>query len=134
MLNCIVGPILSERKPLVCSGFISRSPARVNVHRSRAREERLDACHRALRRGWTEELLGDERARPGAESGARPRARTDVKEVADGRAMPGLCGERAPEEVLVECERATVGIAALEVAVGSLKIGGRERDALEDRA
>src|SRR5919198_442349 len=98
MLNCIVGPFLSERKPLVCSGFISRSRARVNGPPSTAAQERRHAGGRALRSRWPKKLLRDERARAGAESGARPGAGADVEEVPDRRAVARLRGERTPEE------------------------------------
>src|SRR6266705_2528534 len=134
MLNCIVAQILSERKPLVCRGFISRSPPRVNVLRSRAREECLDPCHRTPRDGRTEQLLRNDRSRTGTESRAGPRARADVKEVADWRVVTRLRREGTPEEVLVERKRAAVGIAPLEVTVGGLQIRRTERDSPEDRA
>src|ERR671935_1992394 len=134
MLNCIVGPILSGRKPPVCRGFISCSGANVNVPRSRSREQVLDTCRRSPGGGRTEELFGDERSRAGAQPRPGPCARTDVEEVADRGAVARLCGKRPPEEVLVDRERSAVRVAALEVAIGGLEVGRREDDAFEDRA
>src|SRR5437660_854001 len=46
--------------------------------------------------------------------------------------MPGTFRERAPEEVLVERQRAAVRIPADEVDVQALQIVRPERDALDD--
>src|SRR5436309_8829261 len=80
-----------------------------------------------------EELTRDERAGPCSQPGSLPRARPDVEEPAHRRAVPGLSRERPPEKVLVECKRARVGIAVLEVDVRRLQVCGREHDALADR-
>ena len=50
-----------------------------------------------------------------------------------GVACPGLLPERPPEEVLVERERAAVGIAVPEVDVRPLQVVRAERDPLQDR-
>src|SRR5918992_1479685 len=70
-----------------------------------------------LRERRPQKFLCDERSRARPEPGTGPGARSDVEEPPDGRAVAGLLREGAPEEVLVERERARVGIAALEVDV-----------------
>src|SRR5690348_1683809 len=70
-----------------------------------------------LRERRLQKLLRDEGAAAAAEAGPRPRARADVPQTVDRRAVAGALRERAPEEVLVEAERAAVRIAAHEVDV-----------------
>src|SRR5207253_185875 len=69
-----------------------------------------------------------------AEARAGVRARTDVPEAVDGRRVARVGGQRAPEQVLVECQRAGVRIAVVEVDVRRLQVGRREGDPLADRA
>src|SRR5438874_92935 len=61
----------------------------------------------------SKKLARNEGARPAPEPRAGPGAGADLKDVADRRAMARLLCDRPPEEVLVECERAGVRIAAL---------------------
>src|SRR4051812_41834235 len=61
------------------------------------------------------------------------RARADVPEPFDRRAMPGKTGARPPEEILVERAGAGVDVAAGHVRVESLDVRRRERDSVEDR-
>src|SRR5207247_9250656 len=68
--------------------------------------------------GRPQQLPCNDRARAGPEPGSGPRARPDVEEAVDGCPVTGLCGERAPQEVLVERERAAVGVSPFEVRVG----------------
>src|SRR5205823_12868961 len=81
-----------------------------------------------------EELLRDDRPRAGTEARPGPGARADVEDAVHRRPVSGLRRERPPEEVLVERERAAVGVAALEIAVGRLQVRGRENDPLQDPA
>src|SRR5262249_10226412 len=75
----------------------------------------------------------DERARAGAETWAGPRARADVPEALDRRGVAGTARERTPEEVLIERERAPIGVTVAQVDVQPLEIGRRDYDALEQR-
>jgi hypothetical protein len=75
----------------------------------------------------------DERPGTGAETRARPGARADLPEALDRGGVAGAAAERPPEEVLVERERAAVGIAVAEVDVRALQVVGTQRDALQDR-
>src|SRR5690242_8427977 len=58
----------------------------------------------------------------------------DLPQAVDRRAVAGHRGRRPPDEVLVERAGAGVDVAADEVAVERLEIGGRERDALDGGA
>ena len=58
----------------------------------------------------------------------------DVPEVVDRRLVPRHPPGGPPQQVLVERARAGVDVAADEVAVEALEIGGREHDALDRRA
>src|SRR5436190_3424865 len=82
-------------------------------------------------RGRLQERLGDEGARAGAESGPGPCACADVPEPLDRSPVAGPRRERAPEEVLVERERAAVWIAVPQVDVQLLDVRRREYDAVE---
>src|SRR5918996_456047 len=84
------------------------------------------------RQRLAEELLRHERA--GARAEARPRmgARADVVEPVDRGRVPRQLGARTPNEVLVERTGAAVDVAAHEVHVGRLEIGGREHDPLQE--
>src|SRR5438477_8512908 len=79
----------------------------------------------------SKKLARNEGARPAPEPRAGPGAGADLKDVADRRAMARLLRERPPEEVLVECERAGVRIAALEVDVRPLQIRRRQYNPFE---
>ena len=97
------------------------------------RRDPLQLPDRLLGERRLEQLVRDEGARARAEPGPGMRRGADVVQPLDGRRVAGLLGERAPEEVLVERERARVRIAAREVDVRRLEVGRREHDALEDR-
>jgi REP element-mobilizing transposase RayT len=86
-----------------------------------------------LRDGRLEQLARDERARAGAESWARPRARTDVEQPPHRRRVTGVARERPPQEVLVERERSAVRVAVPQVDVRLLEIVRTERDTFHDR-
>src|SRR5262249_43198363 len=73
-----------------------------------------------------EELLRDERSRARSEARAWMCAGADVPQAVDRRAVAGAAGERAPQEVLVERERAAVRVAVHEVRVRGLEVGGGE--------
>src|SRR5687768_2563352 len=80
-----------------------------------------------------QELLGDERARARAEPRTGVRARPNVVEPCNRRLVSRLRGKRAPEEVLVEGERARVRVAVSEVDVRGLEIGRRQDDSCTNR-
>ena len=79
------------------------------------------------------QLLRDEIAGAGAEAGPGVGARADVPEPRHGRLVAGRLRQRAPEQVLVERARAPVDVAADEVDVQRLEVGGGEDDALQGR-
>src|SRR5581483_6746477 len=88
---------------------------------------------RATDDGRLEKLLRDDGARAGAETGAGPGARTDVPEPVDRRHVPAAAGERPPQEVLVERQRAAVRVAPPEIHVHPLEVVRPERNPLHDR-
>src|SRR5438034_7206498 len=59
-------------------------------------------------------------------------AGADVPEAVDRRAVTGARGERPPEEVLVERERARVRVAVMQVDVRRVEVGRAQHDALAD--
>src|SRR5205823_1981733 len=79
-----------------------------------------------LRRGGLQERLRDHCPGARAETGARPRARADVEEAVDRGSVSRLPGKRAPEEILIERQRARIRVALLEIGVRCLEIGRRE--------
>src|SRR5262245_47409693 len=60
----------------------------------------------ALDRRRPQQVVCDQRSRPGPEPRARPRARADVVQPGNRRPVPRLLRERTPGEVLIERERA----------------------------
>src|SRR4051794_29464321 len=95
--------------------------------------ERASARNGPLRERRLEQLPCDDRPRAGAETRARPGARPDLPQPLDRRRVAGTAPERPPEKVLVECERAAVGVAVPEIDVGPLQVVRAERDPLQDR-
>ena len=60
-------------------------------------------------------------------------ARADLPEVLHRCGVPWARRERPPEQVLVERQRAGVRVAVVQIHVGGLQVGGRERDPLANR-
>ena len=88
-------------------------------------QKRAEPPDEPLRRRRLQKSLRDEGPGARPEPRAWPCARADVEEAVDRGAVPGLAGERAPEEVLVERQRARVRVAVLEIDVCLLEIGRR---------
>src|SRR5438034_2694397 len=61
------------------------------------------------------------------------RAGADLPQPPNRSRMPGARGERPPEQVLVEGERAGVRVAVVQVDVRGLQVGRRQDDALPGR-
>src|SRR5205823_2820940 len=98
-----------------------------------ALDESAGPRDRTLRERRLEELARDDRSGAGAEPRAGPGARADLPEPLDRRGVAGAASEGSPEEVLVERERAAVGVAVPQVDVRPLQVVRAERDSLQDR-
>src|SRR5262249_42051708 len=110
-----------DRRPALRDARARARPAGLALH------ERPGARDRSLRERRREQLPRDDRPGAGAEAGARPRARPDLPQPLDRRRVAGTAPERAPEEVLVERERAAVRIAVTEIDVRPLQVVRTER-------
>ena len=97
---------------------------------ARRRRRAASRAKQARRSGGLRQLL----ARRGSRSRRRGRgrgacSRRCARGCSTGVSWPGACAQRAPEEVLVERARAAVDVAADEVDVRRLDVGGGEDDA-----
>src|SRR3954453_21502401 len=117
-----------EKKPTPSSRFASIGRSCQAPRRRTNADSPAQARGDPLRQRLLEQQRGHERSGAAAEAWPGMRRRAHVPHARDRRPV-----RRAPEEVLVERERAAVRIALDEVHVRRPEVGGRQHSAREDR-